>query len=435
MTRDLPVLVIGLAPHRDRDRALPRRRGRTACARSTAGTARSSGARSSSPRGRRRPARRATIPQLLDGIDARRAEPGRAARWRRCSRRRSPRGIPIASEIEIAARHLDVPARSPSPARTARARPTTLLGAMLAQRRPARRSSAATSARRSSTRASAATTRSAVAEVSSFQLEWVDRFRPRGRRLPEPHRRPPRPLRRSRRLRPRPKLAIFAAPDRRTTTAVLNGGDPWLRRHARDFRRAHGLVRRRRRGGDPRRRGGDPPPPRRGEEVYPLRARAGRRAQPREHDGRDRGGAARSGVPPARAGGARGLSRARAPSRARSRAERGALGERLEGTNAGAVINHSRAIPGTSSSSPGASRRAATTACCAAWCERKVKHLVLFGEARDMLARTLAARPRSRIVDIARGRRVRRRGRAATSGDVELLSPACASFDMFRDYA
>lgn len=63
----------------------------------------------------------------------------------------------------------------------------------------------------------------------------------------------------------------------------------------------------------------------------------------------------------------------------------------------------------------------------------KVKALVLIGEAAGKmkaalgdLTKTLTARDLSDAVDHAR--------REATKGDVVLLSPACASFDMFRDF-
>ncbi len=65
---------------------------------------------------------------------------------------------------------------------------------------------------------------------------------------------------------------------------------------------------------------------------------------------------------------------------------------------------------------------------------RHVKQLILFGEEADRLACDLEGctivqqvAGMSEAVDLA--------SRLAQSGDVVLLSPACASFDMFRDYA
>lgn len=65
--------------------------------------------------------------------------------------------------------------------------------------------------------------------------------------------------------------------------------------------------------------------------------------------------------------------------------------------------------------------------------ERCVRTLVLIGTAADELASTLGG-----LTEVVRADSmvdaVRKAGRAAQPGDVVLLSPACASFDMFRDY-
>lgn len=63
----------------------------------------------------------------------------------------------------------------------------------------------------------------------------------------------------------------------------------------------------------------------------------------------------------------------------------------------------------------------------------RVKHVVLIGETTDKLERQLAGTAtieRASSMDDA----VRRAGEAASSGEVVLLSPACASFDMFDDF-
>jgi UDP-N-acetylmuramoylalanine--D-glutamate ligase len=64
---------------------------------------------------------------------------------------------------------------------------------------------------------------------------------------------------------------------------------------------------------------------------------------------------------------------------------------------------------------------------------RKVKRLVLIGEATDRIAEAMA--PFDRVIRAASLREaVEAAAREAAAGDVVMLSPACASFDMFADY-
>ena len=63
----------------------------------------------------------------------------------------------------------------------------------------------------------------------------------------------------------------------------------------------------------------------------------------------------------------------------------------------------------------------------------KVKQLVLIGEDRDKISSALAGAAPISVAD-SMAEAVRQARAAATKGSVVLLSPACASFDMFKDY-
>jgi len=63
----------------------------------------------------------------------------------------------------------------------------------------------------------------------------------------------------------------------------------------------------------------------------------------------------------------------------------------------------------------------------------RVKTLLLLGQARDAIRTQLAgACPMEDVSTLDAA--VRRAAEIATAGDTVLLSPACASFDMFRDF-
>jgi UDP-N-acetylmuramoylalanine--D-glutamate ligase len=65
---------------------------------------------------------------------------------------------------------------------------------------------------------------------------------------------------------------------------------------------------------------------------------------------------------------------------------------------------------------------------------QKVKHLLLIGEAKDTMARAFLAFTDVKMFDTLQ-EAVLRGATLAVPGDVVLLSPACASFDMFSSYA
>jgi UDP-N-acetylmuramoylalanine--D-glutamate ligase len=66
--------------------------------------------------------------------------------------------------------------------------------------------------------------------------------------------------------------------------------------------------------------------------------------------------------------------------------------------------------------------------------QQKVKNMLLIGEAREKMARAFAAFTKVDILDSLEDA-VNRAANLATPGDIVLLSPACASFDMFESYA
>jgi UDP-N-acetylmuramoylalanine--D-glutamate ligase len=64
---------------------------------------------------------------------------------------------------------------------------------------------------------------------------------------------------------------------------------------------------------------------------------------------------------------------------------------------------------------------------------RRVKHVVLIGEAAPLLKAAWAGATTISEAESLRGA-VEWAAREAAAGDVVLMSPACASFDMFQDY-
>jgi UDP-N-acetylmuramoylalanine--D-glutamate ligase len=68
----------------------------------------------------------------------------------------------------------------------------------------------------------------------------------------------------------------------------------------------------------------------------------------------------------------------------------------------------------------------------AALAEERIDHLVLLGEAAPVIAAAWPRVPQERAADLADA--VRRAYRVTPEGGVIVLSPGCASFDMFKDY-
>lgn len=340
------------------------------------------------------------------------------------------RRVPVLSEIELAFRHLDVPVLAIT-GTNGKSTTTTLLGAMLAAggQRPFVGGNLGTPL----VTAVGGDFTHAVAEVSSFQLEWVDRFRPRVGvflNLTDDH------LDRYADLDAygRAKLRLFAR-QTRDDVAVLHGGDPWLRAHAREipgrqvwFGAGEGVAIRADEAAIRYRHDGV-------EEIYPLAAVALQGAHNRENMMAAIVAARSVGIARDAIQGAleafRGLEH-----RLELVRERGGVRwvNDSKGTNAGAVIKSLESYPGNVILLAGGIEKGGDYGVLVEPVRRAVRHAVLFGAARGMLARTLAGATEVHVVDSLAAAVTAADG-LTRPGDTVLLSPGCASFDMFRDYA
>ena len=368
-------------------------------------------------------------PTCLDGVTLvvpSPGVPGDAPLLREAGRR----GIQVLSEIELAARALGVPLIAVT-GTNGKSTTTTLLGEML--RAAGTRTFVGGNLGTPLVEAIGSGVETAVVEVSSFQLEWVDRFRPRigvFLNLTEDH------LDRHPHLDAygETKLRLFA---RQTSedVAVLNGSDPWIRRHADGLRarriwfgagegaalRADAAAIRFRLEGR--------------EEVYSLRAVALSGAHNRENMMAAIAAARTFGVPAPAVQEA--LERFRGLEH-RLEVVRERAGVRFvndsKGTNAGAVVKSLESFAGDVILLAGGVEKGGDYGVLIEPVRRTVKRAIVFGAAREMLARTFAGATEVEVVD-SLGQAVARAAAVAVPGDTVLLSPACASFDMFRDYA
>jgi UDP-N-acetylmuramoylalanine--D-glutamate ligase len=340
------------------------------------------------------------------------------------------RGIPVRSEIELAARALGIPLLAVT-GTNGKSTTTTLLGEML--RTGGERPFVGGNLGTPLITAVGGRHSMAVVEVSSFQLEWVERFQPRVGILlnvTEDH------LDRYADLDAygATKLRLFA---RQTAedVAILNGGDPWIRRHATSLRaatlwfgggegvalRADGAAIRMRLDGR--------------EEIYPLAKVALTGAHNRENMMAAIAAARAVGIAPAAVQEAleafRGL-----PHRLELVRERDGVRwvDDSKGTNAGAVIKSLEGHEHHVILLAGGIDKGGDYGVLVEPVRRAVKRAILFGASRAMLARVLGSATEVELVD-SLTEAVTSAAAAAETGDTVLLSPACASFDMFRDYA
>jgi len=105
-----------------------------------------------------------------------------------------------------------------------------------------------------------------------------------------------------------------------------------------------------------------------------------------------------------------------------------------KGTNVGAVIEALEAMPGPVILIAGGLDKGGDYTPLIGPVKRKVRRMILNGAARDKMAAALDGATEIELVSTLK-EAVERASRVARRGDTVLLSPACASFDQFRDYA
>ncbi|MFZ5996665.1 MAG: UDP-N-acetylmuramoyl-L-alanine--D-glutamate ligase [Nitrospirota bacterium] len=104
-----------------------------------------------------------------------------------------------------------------------------------------------------------------------------------------------------------------------------------------------------------------------------------------------------------------------------------------KGTNVGAVIKSLESFRGPIVLIAGGRDKDSDFTLLRPLVEERVKALILIGEAREKLRKALGQSTTTFMEDDLRAA-VRKARAIAAPGDVVLLSPACASFDMFRDF-
>ena len=105
-----------------------------------------------------------------------------------------------------------------------------------------------------------------------------------------------------------------------------------------------------------------------------------------------------------------------------------------KGTNVGAVVKSLASMPGPVILLAGGVHKGGSYEPLRALVRNRVKRLILFGEARETIRQALGAETET-VIAASFEEAVARAAQGACAGDTVLLSPACASFDMFRDYA
>jgi UDP-N-acetylmuramoylalanine--D-glutamate ligase len=105
-----------------------------------------------------------------------------------------------------------------------------------------------------------------------------------------------------------------------------------------------------------------------------------------------------------------------------------------KGTNVGAVVKSLASFAGPVILLAGGVDKGGDYAPLERGIQQKVRRLILFGEAKEIIERALGSLTETVVVDDIRAA-LREAAAHARPGDVVLLSPACSSFDQFRNYA
>lgn len=105
-----------------------------------------------------------------------------------------------------------------------------------------------------------------------------------------------------------------------------------------------------------------------------------------------------------------------------------------KGTNVGAVVQSLASCAGPVILLAGGVDKGGDYRPLQAQVRAKVKKLIVFGQARDVIRAALGSETTTLMVDTL-AEAVQEAAAVAHDGDVVLLSPACASFDQFRNYA
>jgi UDP-N-acetylmuramoylalanine--D-glutamate ligase len=104
-----------------------------------------------------------------------------------------------------------------------------------------------------------------------------------------------------------------------------------------------------------------------------------------------------------------------------------------KGTNVGSVVKSLQGFSGPVILIAGGKDKNGDLGPLKEWIQQRVKRLILIGEAKERMARELGGLTDTTFASTL-DEAVRLAHRSAKRGEVVLLSPACSSFDMFKDY-